>query len=391
MKIGIYISPAHPVPPDPDKILAPWVLAMDQVNTLVADGHEVHLFAALGSNTLGVLHDYGVSPLVRKQQDFTPEEYRQMVTAVEQDFFLKTIKTAHEIGLEVLHIHHPIERLYEQFAQSRRDIPLVFTFHDPVTPERFEMLKKIHDLGNCHFVGISDSQYRNVPVPFDGTVYNGIPMEQFNFTDEIKSAVGFLCVGRVVPQKGFDDAIEAVKATANRLMIAGQVFERKPEMLEFFDNKIKPSIDGGSVLLEPVLHRQHLIGHYQTSKALLFPIKWEEPFGLVMIEAMACGTPVIAYNRGSVPEIVKDGVTGFIIDPADDVPGQTPGGWTIKKRGVEGLIEAINRVGEIDRATCRKHVEQNFTLQKMVDGYVALYKKIIHENRVVLYSIGKPS
>ncbi|MBI5619392.1 glycosyltransferase, partial [Candidatus Gottesmanbacteria bacterium] len=110
---------------------------------------------------------------------------------------------------------------------------------------------------------------------------------------------------------------------------------------------------------------------------------WEEPFGLVMIEAMACGTPVIAYNRGSVAEIVKDGVTGFIIE--DDNTTNTTNTankpisqWVIKKKGIEGLVEAVKRIGEIDRAACRKHVEEHFTVEKMVEGYEQVYNKLLH-------------
>jgi len=115
---------------------------------------------------------------------------------------------------------------------------------------------------------------------------------------------------------------------------------------------------------------------YQKAQALIFPIQWEEPFGLVMVEAMSCGTPVIAYNRGSVAEIVKDGVTGFIVDPDDtDRPGK--GSWTIKKQGVEGLVEAVKRIGEIDRAAARKHVEEKFTMDAMVAGYERAYKKLL--------------
>ena len=107
-----------------------------------------------------------------------------------------------------------------------------------------------------------------------------------------------------------------------------------------------------------------LASAYQQAKALLFPIQWEEPFGLVMVEAMACGTPVIAYNRGSVSEIVKDGVTGFVVPP---------------EKGVAGLVEAIKKIDHIDRAACRKHVEEHFTVEKMVDGYETVYKKVLQK------------
>ena len=127
----------------------------------------------------------------------------------------------------------------------------------------------------------------------------------------------------------------------------------------------------------------------QKARAFLVPITWEEPFGLTMIEAMACGTPVVAYNRGSVSEIIRDGVTGFIIDPPEadlqmkneKLKTKNESSWIIQKRGVEGLIEAVKRIDEIDRAACRRHVEENFTVEKMVEGYEKVYQKVISGKR----------
>jgi glycosyltransferase involved in cell wall biosynthesis len=146
-----------------------------------------------------------------------------------------------------------------------------------------------------------------------------------------------LMTGRIVPEKGFTDAIAATRRLGGgeRLMIVGQKYEQLPSAKRYFEEEIEPAIDGKTVIWEPVVKQDHLVGHYQTAKALLFPIHWEEPFGLVMIEAMACGTPVIAYNHGSVPEIVVDGKTGFIVED------------------VRGMVSAIKRIGEIDRAACR--------------------------------------
>ena len=132
-----------------------------------------------------------------------------------------------------------------------------------------------------------------------------------------------------------------------RLLIVGQEYEEHKEARIYFEDEVKPAIDGKTVLWESVVKQEHLVGHYQTAAALLFPIQWEEPFGLVMIEAMACGTPVIAYNRGSVPEIIVDGKTGFIVDPS---------------KGVDGLADAIKHIGDIDRKACRTHVEKHFSL-----------------------------
>jgi glycosyltransferase involved in cell wall biosynthesis len=137
-------------------------------------------------------------------------------------------------------------------------------------------------------------------------------------------------------------------------------FEEKGHDAYF--QKVKVREDGTTVRLLDAM-----IGHVKypflgNARAFLFPIHWEEPFGLVMVEAMACGTPVIGYDRGSVSEVVQDAVTGFVVAPGS---------------GVAGLVEAISRIGEIDRARCRKRVEEKFTIQKMVEGYEKVYTSIL--------------
>jgi glycosyltransferase involved in cell wall biosynthesis len=158
--------------------------------------------------------------------------------------------------------------------------------------------------------------------------------------------------------------------------------------LPFFTDVIAPKLkENPQVTLTGFLQGAQKAQHLGMAKAFLFPIHWEEPFGMVMIEAMACGTPVIAYNRGSVPEIVIDGVTGFIIDPpeGDDTPYPL-GQHIIKARGVDGIAQAIKRIGEIDRSACRKHVEDHFTVEKMVEGYERVYQDVLSKNTSVRVS-----
>jgi glycosyltransferase involved in cell wall biosynthesis len=179
----------------------------------------------------------------------------------------------------------------------------------------------------------------------------------------------------MVAVKGHDIAIAAARGAGMPLTFATWMSDAVKET-PYFKEKIAPFIDGKNIVLNSLMQGVSLASAYQKAKALIFPIQWEEPFGLVMIESMSCGTPVVAYNRGSVAEIVKDGVTGFVIDPDDtDRPGK--GTWVIKTQGIEGLVEAIKRVGEIDRAACRRHVEEKFTIDKMVEGYENVYKKVL--------------
>ena len=376
MTIGIYISPAYRVPPREKNILAPWVIVKRLTDGLVARGHTVHLFCAEGSETKGIEHAFGIQATVLQEQAMAADAYKAYVFLKEHELFINMMKIVPEKKIELIHIHQPIESLSNDLVSSTPLTPFVFTFHDPILHDRWKALECIQKRINGHFVSISDAQRRHVPLSFAGTVYHGTVVTNTMFKETVSQHSRFLVAGRIVPKKGVIDAIEAVKRINGNLIIVGQVYRHKPEYAFYFDEVIKPCIDNRQILMEEVVKPDHMIRHYQTAKALLFPVHWEEPFGLVMIEAMVCGTPVIAYNRGSVPEVVKDGVTGFIIDPDnEDRPGK--GTWIIKKQGIDGLAEAISRIGEIDRRACRKHVEEHFTVEHMVTGYERVYEKIL--------------
>jgi glycosyltransferase involved in cell wall biosynthesis len=169
-----------------------------------------------------------------------------------------------------------------------------------------------------------------------------------------------LWVGRIIPEKGPGKAIQATLQAEENLTLIGPETDDK-----YWHQEIKPFL---SEQIKYIGHmpREKLYSYYQNAKALLVPIDWEEPFGLVMVEAMACGTPVIAFRRGSVPEVVVHGKTGFIVDTVSE------------------MADAMKKIHTIDRHACRKHVEENFTLEKMSDNYDRVFKKIVddHKNRL---------
>jgi glycosyltransferase involved in cell wall biosynthesis len=158
--------------------------------------------------------------------------------------------------------------------------------------------------------------------------------------------------GRIIPEKGVKEAIQVALKTDRRLIITGQV---TPASQWYFDEHIKPHLSD-KILYLGMIDKAQLTKYYQKAAALLVPIRWEEPFGLTMAEAMACGTPVIAFRRGSVPEVVKDGKTGFIVENTAE------------------MIEAIENIDRINRQDCRTHVEKNFTNTRMVNNY----EKVLH-------------
>ena len=161
-----------------------------------------------------------------------------------------------------------------------------------------------------------------------------------------------LFVGRLHPEKGVSEAVEVARKTGEELLILGP-----PVTGEYWDKKIKPYL-GKKIRHIGVVPRNKLYEYYGNAKATLVPIQWEEPFGLVMTESMATGTPVIAFRKGSVPEVVLDGKTGFVVNTVDE------------------MIKAVKKIDRIDRRACRKHTEENFGLEKMIDEYEKSFLKI---------------
>ena len=161
--------------------------------------------------------------------------------------------------------------------------------------------------------------------------------------------------GRICKDKGIENAIKIARRAKVKLLLAGQV---QPMYQEYFRKKIKPFLNSKIRYLGEKTQGE-LIPLYQNAKALLYPIEWEEPFGLNMAESMACGTPVIAYNHGSVPEVVKDNKTGFVV------------------KNIQEAVRAVKNIDKIKREDCRKWVEDNFTIKKMVDDYEKVYYQIL--------------
>jgi len=271
------------------------------------------------------------------------------------------------------------------FAQFTKK-PILITMHgtsfEPYT-QKFYLLFK--NLENVFFISISN--YQRKPLPFLNyirTIYHGINIKLFAF-----NPIGgkyMVWTGRAIPEKGLD----TVLAVAKKIKKTTKVFPIiKDEYLEWLHNEIIKKRDTISQIVKISIdfnvNRNNLVCEYQNSKLFLFPLRWEEPFGLTIVESMACGTPVVAYARGSIPEIVKDGETGFIVNPSDD---DIRGNWIIKKTGIAGLCEAVERIYSMPlekykamRFACRKHVEENFTVERMVDQYEEVYKQILAKRK----------
>ncbi len=261
----------------------------------------------------------------------------------------------------MLHVSHVFERAGEfDLIHNQADfVPLAFsrlvatpqvtTIHGFSSERIVPVFKRYDDV--VHYVAISDAD-RHPDLRYAATIHHGIRIGDFPF--DARGSDDLLFFGRIHPDKGAADAIRAAQAAGDRLVMAGIVQDEG-----YHAREVEPHVDGDQIVyLGPVGgdRRTQTLGG---AKALLHLIGFEEPFGLSVIEAMACGTPVIAYNRGSMPELIDDGVTGFLVETFDEA------------------VEAIGRIGEIDRAACRKAVEQRFTVERMAERYLALYERIL--------------
>lgn len=261
-------------------------------------------------------------------------------------------------------------------------VPIIVIGHFPVEKQyvKFFQYKKLPQ--NVHFAMISKFQYDKaawIPDSQKSIIPNGIIIDSISYTE--KEPLNLFWMGRVDPDmpKGSEEAIRVAIHT-NRPIDVFPYIEKDAE--EYVQSTIMPLVAQRKDLVNFTTSSTYLTINERLAKAkaFLFPVKWEEPFGLVMVESMATGTPVIAYARGAVPEIVQDGRTGFIVNSSDE---DIRGNWIIKKTGIEGLIEAVQRMYTMQaedylqmRKNSRTHIEKNFTVQHMVDGYEKLYNTI---------------
>jgi len=318
---------------------------------LVAQGHDVTLFAS------------GDSVTSAKLEPVWPRALRLDPTirdAIAPQMLMMEAVRRRADEFDVLHFHLD----YWSFSLfSRQRTPYVTTMHGRLDlPEWVPLFNMFH---NSPVVSISDAQRRPLPqARYVGTVLHGLPENLLTPQPGPKDYLAFL--GRIAPEKGPDRAIRIARACGIPLKIAAKV-DRVDQA--YFDEVIRPMLAGGGVEMIGEINDAQKPEFLSGAKALLMPIDWPEPFGLVMIEAMACGTPVIAFNRGSVPEIVEDGVNGFIVEDE------------------HGAMAAVDRLATLSRATVRERFDARFTARRMAEDYVAIYRSLAGEDRSVLRAI----
>ena len=309
---------------------------------LVERGHEVTLFASGDSVTSARL----IAPVTQSLR-LGRKVHSTIITHM-----LMLSKVYEEMAGEFDIIHSHLEYLTLPFA-SRSRTPTVLTMHGRLDmPDYVDILKRY---GRMAWVSISDAQRAPVPgINWAGTVYHGYPESLFEFNPEPQDY--FLYLGRFSEEKRPDEAIRLAKACKIHLKLAAKI---DPADKAYFKAKIEPLLDNQYIEYVGEVDDRQKHELLRNAKALLNTIDWPEPFGLVMIEALACGTPVIVRRCGSSPEVIADGVSGFVCDTRQE------------------FIRAIRSIDEISRATCRKEFEQRFTLRHMVENYETLYRNVI--------------
>jgi glycosyltransferase involved in cell wall biosynthesis len=338
LRIGLIAPPWVDVPPT--GYGGTEVVVDNLARGLRRRGHEVVLFT-VGTST-------------------SPVERRWLFERPVSPMGLDTAEAAHVLAayerltdVDLIHDHTNIGALVAASTRPSTDIPVVTTNHGLFSPEIRRILAV--SARGAAVVAISRAQARDArPVPVAAVIHHGIDLDVYR---PGPGDGGYLLfIGRMSPEKGVDAAVRIARRAGRRLVVVAKM--RDPDEREYYARHVRPLLgpDDEEPREEPLSRRLDLLRH---ATALLNPIGWAEPFGLVMAESLASGTPVVALPRGAAPEIVDDGVTGFLVDDE------------------EAAARAVARVGELDRAACRQAAVQRFSLERMAADHEALYRRVL--------------
>ncbi len=335
MRIALVAPPWAPIPPE---LYGGIEGAIDNLaRGLDAQGHEVLLFTT-GDSTCPVPRRWLLPSAEGNRMGFTVPELRHVMAAydVVADY-------------DVVHDHTVVGPIYSEILPH---VKVVTTIHGPFNEELTDIYRRLGK--RVPIIGISEAQRRPVPdIPIARVIHHAVDLEAF---PEGSGGDYVLYLGRMAPEKGAHRAIIAARKADIPIKLAGKL--REPWEHMFFEQEVAPLL-GDDVEYVGEVTQEEKVKLLAGARATLFPIRWNEPFGLVMLESMACGTPVIAYGEGAAPEVVEDGKTGFLC------------------RSETEMAHAIEKVRELDRADCRTAVETKFSIERLVREHVELYEEVL--------------
>ncbi len=308
-------------------------------------GHEVTLYASGDSTTAARLKAVCPAALRLDPKIKDPLAHHTVLL----DHLLADAHQYDIIHFHLDYIHFPLARTLAA--------PHVTTMHGRLDlPDLAPLFDRFHDMP---VVSISNDQRRPLPqANWQATVYNGLPEDLHRFHPEPGSYLAFL--GRISPEKGIVQAIEIAGRAGMELRVAAKIDAADRA---YYEKVVKPLFRQPHVTFVGEINEQQKNRFLGEAAALLFPIDWPEPFGMVMIEALACGTPVIAFRRGSVPEVLENGATGFVVETIDEA------------------VRAVGRLGLVSRQRCRRYFEERFSARRMAEGYLAVYERLLLSRR----------
>lgn len=335
MKILLLMNPGIPVPP---KLYG----GIERIVYLLAEeyirmGHEVTLLAGPDSYCSGTTITFGLNkPKENKTEDL-----------VEVNFVWKFLRKNHS-GFDLI---HNFGRLIYFLPVLNKPVKKIMTYERPVSQRGIKFTTSLPNK-NLVFTGCSNYcvSTGNVKGKW-ATVYNALDFSLYDLTEGVSNDAPLMFLGRVERIKGVHHAVRVAKATGRKLLIGGNI----PEGDDYFKTEIEPFVDGDQIKYLGALNDEQKNTYLGQSAALLFPIEWDEPFGIVMIEAMACGTPVIGFNRGSVPEVVENGLTGFAVSNGEE------------------MAVKVNMLDQLDRRTCRETARKKFNINTVATAYLSLF------------------
>jgi len=354
LRIAVLASNFIRIPPRPKDIPPQCSGAPEMMISLITEGlakrgHDVTLFASGDSKTKGKLISVtkratGTDPNI----GFTPSKPH-----VPYEYLLisKCYQMAKKGYFDIIHSHFDFPSAF--FAPLVKT-PTISTLHSPLLGTRKFILSFFKN--TQYYISISNTQRKPLPdLNYAATIYHGLQLKKIPFS---KSSENYLvATGRIHPSKGIKEAILVTKKINSKLILMGSHGDD-----DYWKKEIQPQIDNKQIIYKGFLPQKEMFEIIKKARIYILPLQWEEPFGLTLTESMAAGTPVIAFDRGSAKEVIKDGKTGFLV------------------KNIEEMIKAIKKINKIKREDCRKWVEEKFTIERMVSDYEKVFYEILSRN-----------